>query len=328
MAGLDSLPDAPTIARIVMAATGESPSDLRIVGQGVTAIGWRADTDGGSYCVLVGLPPNPDGHNAKPQFNARFALLSALHEREPRCPRPVTTSDAPDTPPALQGRVPWMVTEWVEGSPIQVMTDQTARDVGEVLSALHAIPTRGHGLLADVTDEVRGESAEPGTDFTSRWGSTFWPFDGRPLTAHPLVQAAPHLVLPAAALREQLLAYETQGERRVCHTDLSPAHLIEHDGRLAGVIDFGDAAVLPPAMDIASFASSYGWTATEALLEGYAANSVLRDIRRAEAYQLGVMLGLQRVHKHTRLKPDRERLQRAVAFLEATLPLAVRRGDA
>ncbi|MEX2375007.1 MAG: phosphotransferase, partial [Dehalococcoidia bacterium] len=118
------------------------------------------------------------------------------------------------------------------------------------------------------------------------------------------------------------------GARTICHTDLSPGHVWEEHGRLTGLIDFGDAAVLPPAIDIAVFAYSYGWELAEHLLAGYATNSVRRDIRRAEAYQLGVLLGLQRIEKYRRLRLDADRVATAVTFLRDTLPAAARRMDA
>ncbi|MDA0814997.1 MAG: aminoglycoside phosphotransferase family protein [Chloroflexi bacterium] len=333
MSGLESLPDAATVAQIVIAATGESPDDLRIVDQGVTSIGWRIEAPGGPYCVLVGLPPPVVGTEQVqigPQFEARAALLTALRERDTRCPKVLATSSAPDVPERLR-RWPWMVTDWMRGEPladVSAMTPDLARDVGELLAHLHALPADGYGLLVDAEGASRGVSDDPGDGLTSRWGPELWPFDGRPLAAHSIVQVAPGLVLAVAALREQLLAYAEAGARAICHTDLNPGHVWVEDGRLAGLIDFGDAAVLPPAVDIASFAYSYGWTAVEALLEGYAPNRVLRDIRRAEAYQLGVLLALQRIEKYRRFQIDPARVAHAVSFLDDTLPHAVRRTDA
>ncbi|MCK9486571.1 MAG: aminoglycoside phosphotransferase family protein [Dehalococcoidia bacterium] len=331
MAGLDSLADAPTVARIVMAATGETPNDLRIVGRGVTSIGWRVDTDGGAYCVLVAVP-RESYQDASPgtdaQFEARSAVLAALHKRDTRCPRPIATDRSPGIPESLAASR-WMVSTWIEGDPASTpLPDVVARDAGEVTAALHALPARGYGLLVDTAEGIRGREDEPGADLTSRWGVELWPYDGRPLMTHPIVQAAPRLALAAGALREQLLGYAGRTARAVCHTDLNPSHFLVRDGRLAGIIAFGDAAVAPPAFDIASFAFFGGWEKTERFLEGYASNSVLRDLRRAEAYQLAVVLALQKVHKHTKLKPDAERLARAVAFLEETLPLATRRSHA
>ncbi len=337
MAGIDSLPDAQAVAQIVIAATGDSPSDLRIVGQGVTAIAWRVEVDraveGGGYCVLVGLPahgPESEWPGAGGQIEARAAVLRALRERDPRCPEVLGTSTSEGVPERLR-RWSWIVTSWMTGVPLEdarAMTSDVAREVGGLLATLHAIPVSGHGMLADTSEEIRGASDVAGTDFTSRWGQALWPYDGRPLAAHPLVRVAPQLALQAGALREPLLAYAEQGARALCHTDFSPGHIWVEDGHLAGLIDFGDASVLPPALDIAIFASTYGWEHAESLLEGYARNSVLRDIRRAEAYQLGVLVALQRIEKHSSVRPDEGRLRRVVEFLEATLPLAVRRMDA
>ncbi len=331
MGGLDTLPDAPEVARIVIAATGESPGDLRIVGQGVTAVGWRADTDAGPYCVLVAVPPETyqdEYAGADAQFEARSAVLAALRERDTRCPEPIATNRSPGIPESLRQRR-WMVTSWVSGEPAQTpVGPEVAHDLGEVVAALHALPAEGYGMLEDTAEAIRGRESTPGADFTSRWGVELWPYDGRPLMSHPLVQAAPHLVPAVGGLREQLLWYADVPARAVCHTDLNASHIMVEDGRLSGLLDFGDCAIVPPAFDIASFAFYEGWATTEHLLQGYASNSVLRDLRRAEAYHLGVVLALQKVHKHTKRRPDEQRLRHAVAFLEATLPLASRRTDA
>ena len=333
MRGLDSLPDAATVAQIVIAATGESPDDLRIVDRGVTAVGWWVEAPGGPYCVLVGLPPQMAGVEQAeigPQFEARAALLTALRERDTRCPEAIATSESPGVPERLR-RWPWMVTDWMPGEPLadaSAMTPALAREVGELLAQLHSIPASGYGMLTASESGLRGESEVPAGGLQSRWGQPLWPFDGRPLAAHALVRVAPAHVLAVAAMREQLLGYGDGGARAICHTDLNPGHVWVEDGHLAGLIDFGDAAVLPPAIDVAYFAYVYGWDSTEHLLGGYARNSVLRDIRRAEAYQLGVLLALQRIEKYGIRQPDPARVARAVAFLEATLPHASRRTDA
>jgi len=325
------MPDAPTVARIVIAATGESPNALRIVGQGVTAVAWRADADGGSYSVLVALPVETYADQypeAGPRFEARFAVQTALHARDPRCPEPIATNRGPGIPPSLEG-IAWMVSTWAEGDALEgPMPDAVARDLGEAVAQLHRVPSAGYGMLADTAEAIRGAASDPGEGFTSRWGAEAWPYNGLPLSTHPIVQTAPHLVMPAAALREQLLAYADVPARAVCHTDLSRPNYLVEDGRLSAIIDFGDAAIVPPAVDIASFAFYEVWDATERFLEGYASNSVLRDIRRAEAQQLAVVLALQKIQKHAKRRPDTERLQRAITFLEATLPLASRRSDA
>ncbi len=137
---------------------------------------------------------------------------------------------------------------------------------------------------------------------------------------------APQLVTTTSQLRELLLRFELQRTEFVlCHTDLNPQHILTSCDRLSGVIDFGDAAIVPPAFDIASFAYYFGWQSTEALLEGYTNNNILRDIRRAEAQHLSIPLALQKIEKHAVAIPDEDRLATAMTFLKETLPVAARR---
>jgi Ser/Thr protein kinase RdoA (MazF antagonist) len=327
MPGLGTLADAPAVARILHAATGEDPDELRLVGQGVTTIGWRADTARGSYAVLVERPPearDARARNEPTQYAARQAILEALAERGARSPRPVATARTIESRDPVDGRWDWMVTTWTEGEPPRdAIADEAARDLGRELALLHGLPVEGFGRLADEADRIRGLAPDREAGILSRWAPEAWPFDGRALLSHPIVGVAPQLVTTIAALRSGLMRFaEEPTQVAVCHTDLNASHLRVVDGRLSGLIDFGDAAIVPPGFDLASFAYYFGWPALERLLEGYTSNSILREIRLAEAHQLAVMLALQKVEKH---RGNEERLAQAVAFLEETLPRAVRR---
>jgi hypothetical protein len=95
------------------------------------------------------------------------------------------------------------------------------------------------------------------------------PADGRPLIAHPLIHVVPQLVPAISQLRELLLRFEhKRTELALCRTDLHPEHIRVDVDQLGGVIDFGDDGIVPPAFDIASFAYSFGWQSTEALIQG------------------------------------------------------------
>lgn len=334
MPGLTSMPDAATVARIFTAAAGESPDDLRPIGQGVTAAGWRVDARGGPYCVLIGLPREvqaAQGRDEPPQFGARHAILAALEGATSLLPRPIATSADPAQPDPVAGRWAWQVTSLLPGDPATVegVTPEVARDLGALLARLHRVPVEGYGLLEDTVDAVRGQSADRLAGLLGRYPAGLWPFDGRPLLAHPVARLAPDLLAPLSTLREPLLRYaEPPAAVAVCHTDLNATHLLVQDGRLSGLLDFGDAAILPPAFDVASFAYFLGWPLTDALLEGYANNRILREIRLVEAHQLAVVLALQKVEKSSRAGDD-VRLRHALEVLRATLPLATaRRSDA
>ncbi|OBI85381.1 phosphotransferase family protein [Mycobacterium sp. 1245805.9] len=59
----------------------------------------------------------------------------------------------------------------------------------------------------------------------------------------------------------------------LCHGDLKAAHILVDDGRLAGVIDWGDALVGDPWFDIARFAHRSPEPSLELLLESYGATT-------------------------------------------------------
>lgn len=333
MPGLGTLADAPAIARIFHAATGTAPDDLSIAGHGETSVGWRVDASGGPYCVVVEIPADgrKDRYRDEPtNYAARHAVLSALaalDEAAPYIARPVATRAAFDGPDPAEARWDWIVTTWTEGAPAtNGISDAAAAELGRFLARLHRLPADGYGLLQNVPDAVRGVESHHREGLLSRWLPEIWPFDGRPLIQHPLVRVAPQLVTTVSTLRDLLLRFEQQRtEFALTHSDLYDGHVFVDGDRFTGLIDFGDAAILPPAVDIASFAFYFGWTATDALLEGYTTNNILRDIRRAEAHQLSVALALQKIEKHVVRVPDEDRLAVALAFLNETLPIAARR---
>lgn len=321
MAGLDTLPDAPAIARIV-AACGLEPHDLRVLGQGVTAIAWRVETDEGAVVVRVELPERPlSTANAPARFDVQAAAVLRLRALDERVPRHIATDRSIEADP-LAGRWHWSVDSYASGTSFTEAGSppEVARDLGGLLAALHALPVEGFGMLEDRSEVLRGGESGMTDGLLSRW-ATLWPFDGSPLIAHPVARLAPQHLEALARMRDPLLRYLAVPVAAVCHGDLHGEHILVEDGRLAHVIDFGDAYVAHPSWDLASFAHHNGWALTEALIEGYEPKRILREVRLAEAQQLAVALALQKVVKfHTR---DERRLARMLTFLEETLPLAL-----
>ena len=70
----------------------------------------------------------------------------------------------------------------------------------------------------------------------------------------------------AIGAHEEALAAVEVGA--LCHGDLKASHILVDAGRLAGVIDWGDAVVADPRWDIARFAPRADTTSVS-LLEGY-----------------------------------------------------------
>ena len=321
MAGLGTVADAPTVARIFHAATGLDPDDLRIVGRGSTSIGWRVDCGAASYCVLVAIPRGARVTGAEPaNYAARYAVLSALAAGA----EPGTAAGQTAPPVAVDREAGWLIMAWVPGRPAgEKIESPIARQVGQLLRRLHALPTEGFGLLENSEGAIRGREPSNSAGLLARWWPGLWPFDGRPMIAHPLSGLAPELLSDVASVREPLL--HLGGEPRamaLCHADLDGDHLRIDGERLGGVIDYGDAAVVPAAFDIALFASHFGWQSTEELLTGYAESLPEREVRLAEAELAAVALALQLIEKYHAAVPDEKQLGRALAFLRATIPLA------
>lgn len=132
-------------------------------------------------------------------------------------------------------------------------------DLGGALAALHALPHSGYGLLEDRADLFRGLACTPADGLRTRLEEA-WPFGTTSLGTHPLIAAAPDLAEPLAGLEGDLRDV-IGGRAALCHTDLHGEQFRWQAGRLAALLDFGDAAIGPPAWDVASLAYFHGWPA-------------------------------------------------------------------
>ncbi len=322
--------DAADVVAIVRASGLAVTGAVTALDAGVSVEAWRAESDGGPLVVLVERAGLAGGERRqRAAFEARHALLAQLHPRDPRCPRPLATQADAGAADPLSGARSWAVATFVAGTPLDPDRHaDAARELGVLLRALHDLPAAGHGMLADERGALRGLADDPTAGLLLRW-PWLWPFDGRPLVAHPVVRAAPALVGGLAALRAPLLRWADPAiPTAVCHGDLKPNHArIDADGRLAGLIDFGDAMVAPRAWDLATFAWHAGWPAVDALLEGYEPKRLLRESLRAEAEHLVVPLVLGYFERDVRRgAPAGEtgEAPRTLAFLADAVPRALR----
>lgn len=315
MAGLDALPDAQTVARIASVAAGIEPRGVRPLGDGSSSVAWRVESDGEPVIVLVQKP----GDVPSPRYAAQLALLDRLYPIDAHVPRPFGTSHDEQFADVVPAGLPWAVIGAVDGEP-GGLTDEGARDLGRLLATLHSIACSGYGRLEDRRDALRGESAAMAAGLLQRWPAP-WPFDGSAIIGHVVARSAPQLIEGLSRLREPLLGFNDIDLAVPLHCDLTQKNVLLVDGRLGGLIDFGDLLIGPPALDIASFAYCFGWTRVEPLLEVYEANGVMRDVRRAEAQMLSVVIALHQLQKQSAAvgRPTGHPLD----FLAETLPLAL-----
>ncbi|WP_026414563.1 phosphotransferase [Actinomadura oligospora] len=167
---------------------------------------------------VVRTPRRPDVH---PRLLAEIRLLPWL---APRLPLAVPVPElASSDPLAVRHRL-------VPGVPLESPAAEHGRALGHFLRALH--DTDLHDATAHGLRDARDEFAEDLALFRER--------------------VIPLLPEHARAAGASLLNALDIGIRdTVVHADLGPEHVLVADGRLSGVIDFGDAHAGDPAIDLA-----------------------------------------------------------------------------
>lgn len=296
---------------------------------GVSCDAWRVESDRGPLVVRIERADRPTAEADAPRFEAQAGILERLARVEPALavPAPVATNATLGADDPFGGAALWSVDTAIEGDPYPLgegPSTPVASELGRLLAALHALPVEGFGMLEDRRDLFRGSAADFASGVLSRYAGS-WPYSGQPLVAHPVARVAPHLVGPLGELREQLERYAEVSTVAVLHGDLHGGHVLATTDpvALAGVIDFDSAWAGPPAFDLASVALYLGWPAFEDVLTAYQSNSVLRDMRRAEAAQLATVIALHRVRRA--VEAGNMDPAGSIRFLEDLLPRATRR---
>ncbi|WP_081995087.1 aminoglycoside phosphotransferase family protein [Deinococcus radiopugnans] len=181
-------------------------------------------------------------------------------------------------------------------------------DLGRALGVLHALPHAGFGLLEDRAAGFQGAASTSADGLRTRLQG--WPLNGGELFVQPLLRHAPDLAPPLRALEAEL--WRVAGTpatlpSALCHTDLHAGQIRWQAGRLVALMDFGDAAVGPPAWDVASVAYFHGWSVAARVAEA-AALACNRD-----AALFGLLLALHRAGRAAE-QGGPARLDEAVAF--------------
>lgn len=235
--------DAALVRRLVHAQHPDlAGSPLREVASGFDNSIWRLGTS-----LIVRLPRR-----------AVAAQLLAneirwLPELSPRLPLPTPT-------PLRIGHAdedypwPWSIARWIDGTPGNLVPfdedGACAVALGEFLRVLHpAAP-----------------SEAPFNDFRSG------PLAGHALAYSQRLADVPGAIDASAVAEVLQRAQEAppwEGRPQWIHGDLHPANTIFHEGRLVGIIDFGDMCAGDPATDLAGAFLSLPYRALPAFFDAY-----------------------------------------------------------
>ena len=269
------------LARRVFAARG-GRGPIEPLAEGMSSSAWIGRIHDVEWVVRV---PVPGDARADPDYRSEAALNAAL--RQAGVP-------AADTQPVEIDGTLCSIAPRLSGSPVRPdeWSAKFVDDVASALAAAHSIPVGRHRL--------------PGA--LDRFHlARLWPLDGTDLHDHPIASRLPGRVGWIESQRDAVIA-EAHQPACVVHTDLHWDHLLRTpDGRLGGLLDFGDAFAGPPAWDFACLRYYHGLDVVQRVAAAYAGGD---DLLRRSA-PLGIAFALYKLDK----TPDRDDVVERVAQL-------------
>lgn len=214
---------------------------VTLLAEGMSSSAWRGTVDGSPYVVRV---PKNDGRRPTPRYEDEARLLTDLAAR-----------GVPVAVPSIVeiGDVACSVAPEIPGEPVRP-GEWTPELVGELHEALRIL----HETPPDLAVE---------TDVVARFHlARTWPFDGADPADHPVADRWPERLAALVALAPEIRRAGA-APATVVHTDLHWDHILVADGRLMGILDFGDAFAGPPGWDHACLRYYHGPDVTGPLTE-------------------------------------------------------------
>lgn len=139
--------------------------------------------------------------------------------------------------------------DWLCGDPLTAVTLRTtAFDLAETFSTLHGLSVEVRGLQTAAPKAMRQQAAGV-------------------VTAARAAELDSDLadILAAGVDDPELWTYTPA----IVHADISASHVLTNEGRLAGIIDWSDARIDDPAIDLAGIEMDLGRSAAEDLVAHY-----------------------------------------------------------
>lgn len=171
------------------------------------------------------------------------------------------------------GRMSALIMEYIEGCPATPGHPAYA-EVGVRLRRLHETRIPGFGWLAETAYSDGGEFVH---SHGSWLGFLHSVVDDVRRMADSYAIAKSVAEAAASAVDAHSDAITAVAIGSLCHGDLKAAHVLIDSGRLAGVIDWGDAVIADPIWDIARFAHRADEASLSLLVEGYDPERELAD---------------------------------------------------
>ena len=308
---------AQKVQQIAQTALGTSIDQQILLGRGATSEAWQVGIGNDDFVVRF----IPIGTKRPVTYQSEFTILRLLRAQGYNVPKPVLNSAEcqqilPNVPE------PWAVTGLIDGSAIlkEQLPQQAAKELGAMLAAIHTLPVKHFGRLAEQPGELCGLQSDPLMGTKARWcHAALWPLDGSMLEAHPIATMLSHLIGELQQMQMELMDAVQAENVVLTHSDLHGEHIFVKDQQLAGIIDFGVAFIGNPAWDFASLAFSHGWSVVEDVLTGYTNSAEQRSYLLNNTQKLALAVSLYKLDKALKANAPATKVQRIVAFIEKTL---------
>lgn len=294
MSLLFSKPNTESIKHLMNTVCGEADWQIKSMDAGLTSLAWEA-TDKHQSFVVRAMPID----SLKPMtYPSEMAILKQLFEREHLVPEPLAHSTSHSI---AEIKFSWAITRKMDGVPVgyEYFSPQVAAQFGKLLADCHAIPTDGGwGWVQVDNDKFTAKQTTAQHGACERWNKfPLYPLDGSNLENHIVRRFFPKYLRSLEAITPYLMEAASTGQPVICHSDLHGGHIFVKDAELAGVIDFGDACILPAAWDFAILAFYYGWDTLDIVLDNYTDDPAERKALLYQTYHIGIILDLNKMKK-------------------------------
>lgn len=135
----------------------------------------------------------------------------------------------------------WSIVPWIEGTPLfdAPLSPEGAGDLGRALAQVHTPPPPGAPLNPFRSSPLASRVDRLDARLATLAAHDAWAMDGE-------------------ALRREVVEADPAGEATWCHLDLHGNNVLSRDGRLAGIVDWGDSGAGDPAADLGQAAYLVG----------------------------------------------------------------------
>ncbi|HET6874313.1 MAG TPA: aminoglycoside phosphotransferase family protein [Acidimicrobiales bacterium] len=155
----------------------------------------------------------------------------------------------------------YMIMRQVEGSPVDG-DDRVFREVGAQLRVVHETELDGFGWLGHLAPQRLAGRASSWTESITRGVGGLDPVVGAGLFPAEMRDAI------GAAVGRHREVFDSVKRGRLVHGDIHPRHVFTDQGRLSGIIDWGDAGAGDPLFDLGRLLRADP-RAAELALQGY-----------------------------------------------------------